>query len=324
MILTFAATIGCSGLSDDKSCSVNPLLKPLLNARDDKAFDDLLQTHGPVKEEELPCIIAAAKSWSSTKQYRAASLLVIAKGDGQVIFDAEKQIVAETKNVLVWATIMESLIYLKDPRVVEVAALRPDLINEALAYTNEDEKRLEGKVQSTGLKAGAMAKIPGIEDEIRKRLDSDNAMIVEVALDAMPDEMIKAELPRLLKMLDDYEAGKTYNGFRNVVFTALITALARSGEPEGFAAAKSSIEAGLTNSHLVHGSREELSDFRNRIVFIPGDFVEKFCLYLIHENGRSKQLAFDIMGTRITRKIQEPSVEIVKECVRSDRKWRPF
>lgn len=305
-----AMVLACSG-RDDKSCKVDPLLSDLLNARDNKTFSDTLLAHGPVREEELPCIIAATKSWSAAKQIRAASLLVIAKGDGGVIFEAERQAVSETKNVVVWATIMETLIYLKHPNVVEVAALRPDLIAEALNYTNGDEE----KVQSTGLKAGVMAKIPGIEDELRKRLDSDIAGVVVVALDAMPEEMIKAELQRVLKMLEEYEAGRTYKGFKNSVFASLVIALARSDDPAAFAAAKTAIEVGLTNSHLVRGSRDELQDFRNKIVFIPGDFVEKFYLYLIRENGISKGVAFDIASTRITRKITEPSVDVVRECV---------
>ncbi|MFZ1699564.1 MAG: hypothetical protein WBO10_07700 [Pyrinomonadaceae bacterium] len=275
----------------------------------------MLMSHGSVKEAEIPCIMDASTSWFRQRQMNAARLIVLADGDENVIYAAKKKIISETKHVEIWMYILDIGLALKKPGYDELAKLRPDMIKQALEYKNPDSPRLEGKIQSTGLRAGMIAGIPGIEEEVKKRLESNNVDILEVALDAMPQQMTIDELPRLTQMLTDYEGGKEYKGLRSTVFSALICALVRSEDERAYALAKKAIEVDLTNINTVNGSRKEYGQFRNKIVFIPGDQIEKFCFYLIRENGPSAHFAFDLIETRITRKISEPTVEAVKACV---------
>ncbi|MFZ1699563.1 MAG: hypothetical protein WBO10_07705 [Pyrinomonadaceae bacterium] len=316
IILVFiGASLACSSKEVRESCKFNPILPSLLGASNSDSFNEILKIHGSVKEEQIPCIVDASTSWSRQKQINAATLISIAGGDRAVISAAERKMITETKVVEVWADIMESQLLQKKPELKEFAGLRPDMVAEALVYTNADKARLESRIQSTAIKAGVIADVPGIKDEIRKRLESNNADILQATLDSMPADMAREELPRLTQMLADFQGGKEYEGVESFVFRALLTALIRTEDEATYPLVKNAIEIGEANAKYRRLKRDDPMNFRNQVTFLPEDFVEKFCLYLIRENGPSKEFAFDVLETRITRKIHEPTVPLVKACL---------
>ncbi len=307
-------TAGCSSQEVRESCRLNPLLTTLLRAAD-RDFDDLLMQHGPVTQAEIPCILDASESWNRQKQMNAARLIVLADGDERTLFEAKRKIISETKHVEIWMYILDIGLELDKPGYDELAKLRPDMIQKALEYTNADSPTLQGKIQSTGLRAAVVAELPGVEDEIRKRLDSDISDIVEVALDAMPKQMAVAELPRLTKMLADYEGGKEYQGVRTFVFRSLLGALIRTENEIAFAEARKALEVDLTEYSSVKGVRKEFLASRNKLTFAPGEHIEKFSYYLIRENGPSAPLGYDMISTRVAKDLSEPTPAAIEACI---------
>lgn len=314
--LLVVAVFGCTGIGD-KTCGSGAkslMLKRILNAGDDRAFDQALVAHGAITEDELPCVLDAVDSWSSTKRKNGAKALVLVGGDPKTLLEAQKKVVLETKDLFVWAKLMDSVMSPSaKANPADLAAKRHDMIAKALV----DE---DGFIQSVGLRAGVIGKYPGIESELKKRLDSMDPKLLAVALDALDAEKARAELPRLLDMLEEYESGTVYLNyeFKLYFFVPLVNALIKTEEPKAFLAVRTALEKGYKRPDQVRGTREEVSKFRNTAAVLkPDDSIKKFCYYLIDEKSILTPTAIDILTTQIWAKKQKPTSEIVTTCVKT-------
>lgn len=322
LCLLFLVAMGCAGFGD-KNCGSGPkaeMLKRILNASDNGAFNRALSEHGAITQEELPCILSAIESWSSTKRQNGARLLVLVGGDAKVVREEQEKVVLKTDDLFVWAKVMDSLMDRRsNSNPAALASQRHDMIKRALTDT-------DGFIQSVGLKAGVLGKYPGIEAELTTRLDSEDFKLLEVALDALPPETARAQQQRLLQMLDDYEAGRKYTqpGFKIYFFAPLLHALIRTNDAGADMAVRTALEKGYKNADRVDGTREEFSNFRNRAAVLrPDSAMKRFCYYLIEENSILKPSAIDILTTQVWAGKQEPTADIVKTCIETIESGNP-
>lgn len=288
------------------------LLESMLDARNSRSFNEALRNHGAVTFDELPCIEGSLDSWSKSRRRNAAKLLNLVGGNRDAVQAVQEKAVLETKDVFVWAEIFE---FLTDPRVKEdlsnLAAKRHDMIAEALANA-------DSFVQSVGIMAGVLGKYPGIDAELKKRLDSMDPKMLKVALDALPPETARTEVPRLLGMLKEYETGTKYkaSNFKIYMIVPLLNALIRSEDPGAFLAVRNALEKGYERPGIVGGTREELTSFRNSAAAgRPDEFKKKFCYYLINEKSIVAPTAIDILTTQVWAAKQEPTPQLVQICI---------
>lgn len=311
-IVGIFVVMGCVGVG--KTCGSGikaALLVSLLSAGDNHSFDQALRDHGAITEDEVPCIIEAIEGWNSTRRENGAKLIVLVGGDQKVLLETQKKVVLETTDLFVWAKVFDSIIRsTAEANPADLAQKRHDMIRKALS----DEDNF---IQSVGLKAGILGSYPGIEDEIKKRLDSNDATMLEVALDALPPETAKTELPRLLKMLDDYESGRNYTNYmhRIYMFTPLLLAIIRTEDPNAFQAVRTALEKGYKTYNQTNGTREEFPNFKNSAAVVkPDSSAKSFCYYLIDEESILKPAAIDILTTQVWAAHQKPTVELVRIC----------
>ncbi|MEZ4320460.1 MAG: hypothetical protein R3F61_23470 [Myxococcota bacterium] len=315
MWLAFALLSACGTAEPDLECGDNPVLAPLLRASDAQ-FDDLLLQHGPVEQVELPCIVQAATGRGAERQARAAGLLVIAHGDRAVIGAAQRQVFAETDNVVVWAKLMEGFQQEHADDLVALAGARPELVAEAIAYTDASP-RLQARVRNAGLRAGVLAGVPGIEATVLERIGSSDADEASVALDAMPATLCAREKARLVALLDAYEAGAELTGLRALVFRSTVAALVRASDPEAWERARQAVEVDLVNHALVNGARPELLGLRNELVTLAVDpEIDAFAVYLAEQGGSSQGWGLDVGVSRVTLGRAAPTEGLVRACVR--------
>jgi hypothetical protein len=293
------------------------LLAKALGADDSGEFNEALGEHGPVQAAELPCLVDAATSWSSKKRRFAAVLMTLVRSDDPAIVRAAQiRIATETDDPVVWATLVRDL--LDAPEVAEEAqgaVGRPEMIEKAMAFTEDDDPELEGAVQAAGLRAGLHAKVEGIDAELSRRLDARDDTLL-VALDALPPETARAELPRLLQMLEAYESGTKFPGSTHAFFTAVVRALVRTGDPTAHERARAALAKDYTEPGTSSGSRDELMTFRNTVVFEPEPAMREFLLAVIRDEHVVAPLAFAVLTTQVYAAPKAlPSIELVTTCV---------
>ncbi len=305
LALVLAAT--ASHASDDG-------LDAMLGAGDEHAFSELLARHGPVREAELPALVEAAGAWLRPGRRRnAARALLLVRGDPKRVRRAQIEVARDTGDVAVWAVLGAGLLDTpgEDARV---ALDRPKLIRAALDFT-DDDSTFAGHVQSTGLRAGVWAHTPGIDAELKKRLDQGDPEVSVVALEALPPEMAASESARLLKMLAAYEAAPGTHQHPEGLFVALERALFRSADAHEQAVAHDALSKGFVTIGTTNGARRELLPFRNAAVSRVDPGVNRFCWSLISQHDPMASLAFDILTTQVWTGQTAPTTRLVKQCV---------
>jgi hypothetical protein len=300
LLLMLLATFACSTLQAYGDLSA------LVEARDDKAFDDALRAHGPVREDELPLILKAVDHSSARQRRNAAQLLRLVHGDRNRIAAAQSKVVAETKDVIVWAIVLDALL---DPRSganrEEVAGKRREMIEAALHHD-------EGLVRSVGIKAAILVSRPGIEEIIKKHLGDQNTKVQLVVLDALTPKYALENLATLRLMLSDYDAGA--KKYASELYVSLVNALVRSEAPEAYTAVRASLEKDYKNHRYSDGQRQEASTFYNEAATSPNDWAYRFLLYLVKERSRISDAALDALTRQVWAGRRDPSRELVQIC----------
>ncbi len=314
------AEIGCGSDKAKAACESGPrgaLLSEALGASDRKAFDDAVGRHGPVQADELPCLTDAATGLRMNRRRFAAALMVLVRTDDPAALrGARARVAQDTSDPVVWTTLVRAMLDSKAGLDdAETAAIgRAPMVENALKFEDGDDAKLTGEVQAVGLRAGLRAGTPGIQGELSRRLEAHDTSLL-VALHALPAESAKAELPRLLALLSKYEAGEKFPGDPGDAFTAIIGALARSGEATGMAAARAALTKDLTDLDSVRGSRPELTSFRNHATIWPEPEMTTFLLGTMRDDHAFAPVAVDILTTQVWANHLPPGVALVTACV---------
>ena len=311
---------GCSGIGDSECGKNGKALNDILNAGE-KGFSRALNQHGKaINEDELPCIVSATNSGNPDKRRNASELLVKVRGKPFIVLGEQRAVVLETKYVDVWAKVMG---FLLDPRADAdpgfLASKRHDMIKEALSSNDI-------YLQSVALRAGVSGAYPGMKSEIKNRLETAYFDLLNTALDVLSPNNAQAELPRLLKMLADYESGAKYSGnhLRVNIFAHLSRALIRTEDSEAYFAVRRALEKRYESSKRAGVSRREYLAFQY-LTKLPNSNsqLKKFCYHLIKEDSIVRPWAVSILTTQIEAGKQKPTREIVRICVEALDKKNP-
>jgi hypothetical protein len=319
LVLGMLATAGEAHAASCDSGPSGKLLTRMLDAGSRRGYNEALQDHGPVLASELRCVLDATDSWFASTRRNAATTLLLVHGnqpnDPKVLREAWVAVATRTSDVAVWAILAGKL--LEHPESADQLALnRRRQIDRALDYTNADDPDFEQSVQAAGLQAGVWAKLPGLADEVLKRIDSGNAELRTVALEAMTPELAQAQTPRLLALLARYEAdGLPGKQSSEDMFVALIGALIRSGDPRGVQAAHDALAKGFVSTKFTTSSRRELMAYRNIRFIYPDAATDRYLLGLMRTGDVLAPTAADILATQVWANHVPPRVELLEACV---------
>ena len=202
MIMIFPV-LAC-GVSE--AASKNPFLESVLNASDDREFNKALSIYGPLQAEDVKTVVKATDSYSTKRRKYGAMMLSLCRVDG--CGDQQREVVRKTKDAVVWAVLVETAA--KDDE--KFLSEKPELLEKALASDNSE---LLAPALRVGLKIGH----EGIQEKVRKLLDSTDPKILEVVLNNLSADVAKQESPHLARMLADE---KTYGDVDMQIALALI------------------------------------------------------------------------------------------------------
>jgi hypothetical protein len=314
--LGLAALVAFTACKPARTCEAGPqgaLLKRMLSADTPHAFSQALGDHGPVADTELPCLTDATSSWFSGTRRNGAQALSMARGNEAAVLAARIEAATQTNDPVVWALLAGGLM---EKHAVEAKAAldRPGMVRQALKYENSDDAQLAVRVQATALKAGVQQKLDGIEAELVKRLDAANPEVVQVACEGLTPESARAELPRLKKLLANYEATPPLEHHPEGLFIAILKALIRSGDAGAATEARNALAKGFTDIETVPGSRHELMTFQNEAWIYPEPAVDAFLAGLIRDGDVLAPLAFDVLSTEVSANHKPAGVALVRAC----------
>ena len=199
--------ISLSCLSCETRAS-NPFLEKLLSASDDNEFNKALLDYGTLQPEDVAVVVKSTKSSTGRRRKNAAWLLNLCRQPS--CGEAQVKVVRETTDVTVWAILVESAARTDE----KVLREKPDMLNKALA--SED-----GELLAPALRVALKINQEGIQERIRKLLDSKDPKVLEVVLNNLSPALAKQEAARLASMLDD---NKTYGDVEMELAMALIRA----------------------------------------------------------------------------------------------------
>ncbi len=195
-----------------EAAAKNPFLENLLASSDDREFNKALVIYGSLQSEDVETVVKATDSSWKRRRKNAALMLNLCRQDN---CGAEQlKVVRRTKDVTLWAILVETAAKTDEKLLKE----RPEMLTETLA---SDDAELLVPGLRVALKIGR----DGIQDQVRKLLDSKDVRVLEVVLTNLSPEVAKQESPRLARMLADE---KTYGD----VDMQIVTALVRGGDSQ--------------------------------------------------------------------------------------------
>ena len=148
----------------------------MVAASDGRDLSVQLQTYGPIEAADVPFLADKARSFRANVRHNAVQLLAIARVDSAIV--ALRKLAAETADVYVYAVALQRMLEVAPDPVL--ARSRPELLHKAL----QDP---DAKVVAAALKAGTLAKLPGIEAELDRRLADPDIKVRGAVLEALGD-----------------------------------------------------------------------------------------------------------------------------------------
>lgn len=181
-------------------CSAS--LEPLLSSPDDKTFDEKLRIHGPVDSSEVASLKREALGKDSLRARNAASLLALSREPeaGQIL----ETLGSTTGDVQIWSTAAASRLVKEQldlgafPKTLE----RPEMIREGL-------KSADPKVYKTAFTLATRLKLPELQAEIPKAMQSKDTEIQALGIAAMSPEQVSRRLDEFQGLLKEAD----YNTF---------------------------------------------------------------------------------------------------------------
>lgn len=159
-------------------------LEPLLSAPDAKTFDEKLKIHGPVDSSEVPTLEREAAGKDPLRARNATSLLTLSR-DPKAQQQLEK-LGASTADLNIWGTatadalLAEQLGHGQVPKSLE----RSDMTLQGL-------KSSDSKIYQTAFVMAQRLKLPELQTEIPKALNSKDAEIQALAVAALTPEQAR-------------------------------------------------------------------------------------------------------------------------------------
>jgi len=199
-----------------EATSKNPFLENLLAASDDREFSKALSIYGSLQREDVETVVKATDSSSKRRRKNAALMLNLCRQDN--CGEEQRTVVLRTKDVTVWTILIETAAK-EDEKLLRE---RPELLTKALASEEPD-------LLAPALRVALKIRLEGIDDQVRKLLDSTNEKILDVVLGNLSAEIAKEESPRLARMLADQ---KTYGNVEMQIAVALIRGADSQYEPD--------------------------------------------------------------------------------------------
>lgn len=275
VLLISFSFLGC------ESRASNPLLERLLSASDDREFNKALVDYGTLQTEDVAVVVKATKSSRDRRRKNAAWLLKLCRqascGEAQV------KVVRETRDVMVWASLVETA-SATDEKVLRE---RPELLNKALA--SED-----GELLAPALRVALKINHEGIQEKILKLLDSKDVKVLEVVLNNLSPALARQEAPRLARMLDD---NKTYGD----VEMELAMALIRADDPQYYPNIKAFVERLKKN-------RSDNTFFNNAVFSEDKQMVDFLWQIARKKDGELLAELRDQAYDALTRRVWAPSM----------------
>ena len=257
------------------------LLEAVITADSDDRFNDALTAHGAIRDEELPELIDRAESRHATPRRNATRLLTLSR-NRERRDSALRRLVGETNDVEVWATALEPL--LEAPDAATLASARPQMVDDALQSDDD-------LVLGVGLRAGALARRPGVQDRLAERLQDPDPKVRAAALRALADADPRALEGRLNEMLTSKPDPATLR--------PLLELLVRSEDPS-------------TQKAVLEAYRKADKDAQNTfsLVFRNSDqpWVRQFWLEVARNGGPDRARALHILGGK-------PDADLIRICV---------
>ncbi|MBN9420717.1 MAG: hypothetical protein J0I12_35050 [Candidatus Eremiobacteraeota bacterium] len=175
-------------------CSAS--LEPLLSAPDSETFDEKLRIHGPIDSSELSTLKREVQSKEPLRAHNAASLLTLSReAEAEQVLE---QLGATTADVRIWATASASRLLKEQldkgafPKTLE----RPEMIREGL-------KSPDPKVYKTAFALAHRLKLPELQAEIPKALQSKDSEIQALGIVALSPDQVRARLTEIQAHLQD-------------------------------------------------------------------------------------------------------------------------
>ena len=171
-------------------------LEPLLTAPDAQTFDEKLKIHGPVEAGEVSTLKREARGRDLGRARNAASLLSLSR-------EAEAEQTLEslgstTTDPAIWATAAASRLLKEQlgqgafPKSLE----RSDMIRQGL-------QSAESKIYQTSFRLATRLKLPELQAEIPKALNSQDSETQALAVAALTPAQAKERLPELQARLKE-------------------------------------------------------------------------------------------------------------------------
>ncbi len=212
VIFIIALLLPVLACGSKEAASSNPFLENLLNASDDREFSKALLIYGPLQSEDVGIVVKATDSYSGRRRKNGAMMLNLCRQES--CKDAQLNVVRKTRDVTVWAVLVETAAKNDDKLLRE----KPEMLTKALASDNAD-------ILAPALRVAIKIEREGIQEKVLKLLDSKDPKVLEVVLNNLSSTIAKQESQRLAGMLEDE---KTYGGVEMQIALALI----RGADPQ--------------------------------------------------------------------------------------------
>ncbi len=269
-------------------------LEKLLALRDEQKLSEELMRHGPILDKEVPVLTERARGHNAGVRRNATRLL---RGSGSPgAKTALRQLVLETEDPVVWALALGAL--LEEPDAQALAAARPKLIEAAMPDTNPT-------VQAVALRAAVMAGIPGIREELARRLADADTKVREaavVAIDELGDHILEAKLRERILIETD-----------SAVYSALVLALSNSDDPT---------TADTLRQVIANADRYRENDFSNSVAESKSR-KPWFRAFLLDLAKRPGKLRWSLFGRLAELKEGALDKELMEICIEELDKFLP-
>lgn len=288
LLILLGVIVACRGGSS--RAPTNPLLESLLDASNDKEFNERFYLHGTVREEELPAIFeATTSSWPNRRRHGASLLCTTVKGNAA---ELQKRVVLETKYLELWAIELDCTL----DRDESLAGKRPDMIKSALE--SSDPLTL-----SVGLRAATLSNYPGAHEQARKYLDNKDPKVRAAAVSGLSPEDIHELLPRLKQMIANEQDEDT--------FILIAKSLIRTNDNDATDVVSKQLE-----TLKEKGDTLWLHFFNDLALFTaPDPMITKLLFTLARGHSTLRDEAFSVFSRWVWSKHLEAKPEVVRMCI---------
>lgn len=261
-------------------------LDELLTIRDERELSEALLRHGPIRDDEVP--VLAARASDSRPQVRRTATRLLRTAGTTAADAALRQLVVQTQDAQVWALALGRL--LEQPDAAALAKARPAMIEAAL-------RDRDPAVSSVALRAAVLAGLPGIREDLERRLGDPDPKVREaavVSVGELADPSLTSKLRERILVEND-----------SAVYRALVVALSQSPDAATAETLRQAAERADTYRAV---------DFSNAVAESPSKkpWFRALLLDLARQPGK---LRWSIFNRLAERKAEAPRRELMEICV---------